>query len=113
MEAGHVTYKISDDPSALAAGFDYQPRPRIVFGAGTADRAGELALSLGAKNVLLVTDRGLVAAGHAHCVQQNLQAAGLKVTIFDHAAENPTTACVDKCLKAAQAAAIDTIIGLG
>jgi len=100
-------------PGDTVAPFDYQPRPRIVFGAGTVARAGELARELGAKKVLLVTDRGLVAAGHAPRVQDHLQAAGLKVAMFDHAAENPTTVCVDKCLKVARAAAVDTIVGLG
>jgi alcohol dehydrogenase len=114
MEDGLVVSQTPSHDSAEAIGsFDYQPRPRLVFGAGTVNRAGELARELGANNVLLVTDRGLVAAGHAQSVQGHLQSAGLKVTIFDHAAENPTTVCVDKCLKIAQAAGIDTIVGLG
>ena len=45
--------------------FDHQPRTRVVFGADSIDRAGELARELGAKKVLLVTDPGIVAAGHA------------------------------------------------
>ena len=93
--------------------FDFQPRPRIVFGVDAVHKAGELARELGARNVLLVTDRGLVAAGHAKHVQQILESADLRVTVFDHAIENPTTACVDKCLKVARAAAVDTIIALG
>src|SRR3954469_13766246 len=113
MEARGVTHRTAKDPLARVVPFDYQPRPRIVFGEGAAERAGELSLGLGAKNVLLVTDRGLVAAGHAQRISDNLQSAGLKVSIFDHAAENPTTACVDKCLKVAQTAAIDAIVALG
>jgi len=107
-----MSHKLSDDSTGVAS-FDYQPRPRIVFGPGVVDRTGELARGLGAKSVLLVTDRGLVSAGHARRVQENLEASGLNVAIFDHAAENPTTACVDKCLKVAQAVGIDTIVGLG
>ena len=108
----HHSAPDASDPS-LSLPFDFQPRPRIVFGADSVERVGELAKSLGAQNVLLVTDPGLVAAGHVKRVQKNLEAEGLRVTTFDHAAENPTTACVDKCLKAAKAADIDTIIGLG
>src|SRR6266850_4723753 len=108
----HHSAPDASDPS-LSLPFDFQPRPRIVFGADSVERVGELAKSLGAQNVLLVTDPGLVAAGHAKRVQKNLEAEGLRVTTFDHAAENPTTACVDKCLKTAKAADIDTIIGLG
>jgi alcohol dehydrogenase len=77
------------------------------------DRVGELARELGAKKVLLVTDPGIVAAGHADRAQRSLQAAGLQIAIFDRAKENPTTKCVDDCLAVARAASIDTIIGLG
>jgi alcohol dehydrogenase len=95
------------------AGFDYQPRTRIVFGAKSVERLGELAGELGARKVLLVTDHGLVAAGHAGHVRSLLEAAGFSVTVFDKALENPTTRCVDQCVTVAKNAAVDTIIGLG
>jgi alcohol dehydrogenase len=104
---------VTDSTAQDLLAFDFQPRPRIVFGAGEVDRVGELARELGAKKILLVTDRGLVAAGHAGRVCKHLESAGLQVTVFDHAAENPTTGCVDKCLAAARAGGIDTIVGLG
>jgi len=100
------------DLQALAA-FDHQPRTRVVFGVNAVDRAGELACELGAKKVLLVTDPGIVAAGHAERVHRNLEAAGLQVTVFDRARENPTTRCVDDCVALARAAGIDTLVGLG
>jgi len=84
-----------------------------VFGAGSVDRAGELARESGARHVLLVTDAGIVAAGHAAHVQRSLEAAHLRATLFDRARENPTTRCVDDCVAAAKAAGIDTIVGLG
>ncbi|MBI3853080.1 MAG: iron-containing alcohol dehydrogenase [Verrucomicrobia bacterium] len=93
--------------------FDHQPRTRLVFGVNSVARVGELARGLGAKRVLLVTDPGIVAAGHAGRVHRFLRAAGLKVTIFDEARENPTTACVDNCTAVARNAGIDTIVGLG
>src|SRR5437660_2546041 len=92
--------------------FDYQPRTRLVFGVDSVDRVGELAREIGAKKVLLVTDPGIVAAGHAERVEQRLVSAGLEMTVFDRARENPTTRCVDDCVTAAKAQAIDTIIGL-
>ena len=93
--------------------FDHRPRTRVVFGVNTVERAGELALELGAKKVLLVTDQGIVAAGHVERVHRNLKAAGLIVTVFDRARENPTTRCVDDCVALARAEGIDTLIGLG
>jgi len=93
--------------------FDHEPRTRLVFGAASIERLGELARELGAKRVLLVTDPGIVAAGHAEHVCRNLEAAGLKTTVFDRALENPTTVCVDSCLAVAKETGPDTIIGLG
>ncbi len=93
--------------------FDYQLRTRLVFGVNSLDRLGELARDIGARRALLVTDAGLVAAGHVERALRNLEAARLRVTLFDEAKENPTTRCVDACVAKAKAAAIDTIIGLG
>jgi alcohol dehydrogenase len=99
-------------PSGLRT-FEFQSRTRVVQGAGCVERVGELARELGARHALLVTDAGLVAAGHAARVQRPLEAAGLRVTVFDRAKENPTTRCVDDCVAVARAAGIDLIIGLG
>lgn len=93
--------------------FDFQPRTRLVFGANSVERSGELARDIGAQRVLLVTDPGIVAAGHAERVRRCLEAAGLRVSVFDKVRENPTTECVDTCTAVAKAAGIDTIIGLG
>ncbi|PYI89611.1 MAG: alcohol dehydrogenase, partial [Verrucomicrobia bacterium] len=95
------------------ASFDAQPRTRIVFGLNSIERVGELARELSAKRVLVVTDPGIVTAGHSLRVEHILQAAGLGVVVFDAVRENPTTRCVDQCLKVARSAGIDTIIGLG
>ena len=96
----------------MPTGFDFQPRTRIVFGAAVVDRLGELARTIGT-NALLVTDPGLVAAGHVERVRRGLDAAGVSVTIFDRVRENPTTREVDQCLEVARAVRPELIIGLG
>src|SRR5258708_964149 len=93
--------------------FDHQPRTRLVFGVNSLERAGELAREIGARKVLLVTDPGILAAGHVERVRRSLEAAGLDIAIFDRARENPTTKCVDDCVAVAKSAGIDTILGLG
>ena len=99
-------------PDSLPS-FDYQPRTRIVFGLNSVERVGELARGLGAKVVLVVTDPGIVTAGHADRVEHILQSCGLGVLVFDAVHENPTTRDVEKCLAVAKSAGIDTIVGLG
>ena len=96
-----------------ATGFDHQPRTRLVFGTDTLERVGELARDLGGRHVLLVTDKGLAAAGHPSRAVSFLEAAGLHVTIYDEVRENPTTVDVDRCVEVARAAGIDLIVGLG
>jgi alcohol dehydrogenase len=98
--------------SALTS-FDYQPRTRIVFGVKSVERVGELAKSLAARRVLLVTDAGIVSAGHAGRVRRSLEEQSITVTCFQEVEENPGTRCIDKCVGVARRFAIDTIIGLG
>ena len=95
------------------APIDFPSYTKLVFGAGSVARVGEFGRETGAKKVLLVTDAGIVAAGHAGRVQSFLEAAGLRVTLFDKARENPTTKCVDDCVAVAKAAGVDGIVGLG
>ena len=93
--------------------FDSQPRTRLFFGNDSVAQVGQLACELGARRVLVVTDAGIVAAGHAQRIEHLLQKAGLGVVVFDKVRENPTTRDVDHCLKVARAATIDLIVGLG
>ncbi|MCW8132471.1 MAG: iron-containing alcohol dehydrogenase [Planctomycetota bacterium] len=93
--------------------FDYQPRTRVVFGPGTVQRVGELARELNATRALLVTDPGIVAAGHADRVKGGLQAAGISVLVYDQVKENPTTREVDDCLAFLNGQKTDLIVGLG
>jgi alcohol dehydrogenase len=96
-----------------AATFDYRPRTRIVFGVNAVERVGELAKELQGNTVLLVTDPGIVKAGHAERLTGLLRSAGLTVVSFDEVEENPSTTCVDKCVAVARSAPINLIIGLG
>jgi alcohol dehydrogenase len=105
--------QISDTAGKPLWDFDYQPRTRIVFGINVVERAGALANEISAKKILLVTDPGIVAAGHTARVRGILESAGLEVTFYDKARENPTTECVNSCVAVAKAAGIDTIVGLG
>lgn len=93
--------------------FDYQPRTRLVCGAGSVSRLGELARELGANRVLLVTDPGIVAAGHAGRAADTLRSSGLEVTVFDAVRENPDASDVENCLAVARASGADLLVGLG
>jgi alcohol dehydrogenase len=99
--------------TTLLQSFDHSLRTRIVFGANSVERVGEFARELAATKVLLVTDAGIVAAGHARRVAALLEAGRLAVVLFDRVIENPTTATVEECHAVGRAAGIDLVIGLG
>ena len=100
------------DIDALAA-FDFDPRTRVVFGAGTATRLGELARDLGGSRVLVVTDDGIERAGHMAKAVASLREAGLDVIVFKDVHPNPTTDDVDRGLAVAKAERIDFLVAVG
>jgi alcohol dehydrogenase len=100
-------------PPPSLPGFDFRPRTRVVFGTDTLERVGELARDLGAKRALLVTDAGIVKAGHAGRAVGFIAAAGLQVEVYDTTHENPTTHDVKRCVEVARRSQTDVLIGLG
>ncbi|WP_145222688.1 iron-containing alcohol dehydrogenase [Planctomycetes bacterium TBK1r] len=93
--------------------FDATTRTRIVFGQGVFSRIGELAAGFRPKCVLVVSDSGLVDAGHFGHAVDYLHAAGLHVESFHDFAENPTCAMVDAGVAKAAEVKPDLLIGLG
>ena len=93
--------------------FDFDMRTRIVFGPGRLGELGILSKQLGASRVLLVSDPGIVAAGHAARAIESLQREQLTVRLFDQVDENPTTAHVADGVAAAVEFSPDLIVGFG
>src|SRR5262245_8128123 len=93
--------------------FEFQPRTRVVFGAGAIAQLGELGHELGFKRTLLVADRGLVDSGHVAESLPPLQAAGIEVVEFHDFAVNPDTAMVEAGAKFAAPLGVDSLIALG
>ena len=86
---------------------------RVVFGSGKLSEIGSIARDEGASRVLLVSDPGIVRAGHVDRAAASIRDAGLVVTVFDGVAENPTTEHVAAGVAAAKVAGIDFLVGLG
>lgn len=93
--------------------FDFQPRTRVIFGAGTIERLGELARELNFRRTLLVADHGLVASGHVDEALSPLRTAGIEVLAFHDFEANPDTRMIEKGRAFAAPLGIDSIIGLG
>lgn len=93
--------------------FDFFPRTRIVFGPDRVEALGELAAGLNAKRALVVSDPGVIEAGHSQRGIDSLKAAGLSTFLFDRVHENPTTADVDAGVAFARDCQPDLLVGLG
>src|ERR1044071_2623200 len=93
--------------------FDFQPRTRLIFGAGVVERLGELVRELNFKRTLLVADHGLVASGHVDEAVMPLQKAGVEVFRFHDFEVNPDTRMIEAGTSFVSTLNIDSIIGLG
>lgn len=102
--------KIIDHQSSI---IDFDPTTRVVFGFGTLEKLGALARELGCKRALIVSDAGIVAAGHVKKAEEFLHAASVTAAVFDGVAENPTTRHVENGVVFAKDFKPDVIIGLG
>ena len=93
--------------------FDFQLRTRIVFGPDKIDLLGELASELGARRALMISDPGVIAAGHVERGLAALRRAGIETHIFDGVRENPTTEEVDAGVALARRYDPELLIGFG
>lgn len=93
--------------------FDFQPRTRVVFGAGVIERLGELARELNFKRALLVADHGMVASGHVDEAVGPLEKAGVEVFRYHDFEVNPDTRMVENGTAFVSPLNVDSIIGLG
>ena len=100
--------------------FDFHLRTRMVRGAGAVSQLGELAAEVltqvasdSERRVLVVSDPGIVAAGHVQKGIDSLSAVGLETHLFDGAQENPTTDNIEQGLAIANEFKPNLIVGLG
>jgi alcohol dehydrogenase class IV len=87
--------------------------PQLLVGSGAVARVGEKVRELGKSQALVVTDKGVVAAGLLERVLGSLEVAGVKAHIFDQTEPNPRDRTVIKAFELAKKREVDAIIGLG
>lgn len=92
---------------------DFQHQTRLVYGPNSIDRLGDLAKELGAQRAMVVSDPGVVAAGHFQRGIDALMRQGVYVEAFHGVHENPSTSDVAEGVKVAVQFKPDLLIGLG
>ena len=86
---------------------------RVLFGQGRLAEIGVATAGLGVRRPLVVSDKGLRAAGHPTAAEAALVAAGLETTSWEGVAENPTAADVGRGAEAAAAHRADCLVAIG
>lgn len=87
--------------------------PEVIFGKNTIKQAGEACLRLGAKKVLIVSDKGVADAGWLERVISICKECGLPFAAYIDISENPKDVDVVKGCQAYLENECDAIIGLG
>ena len=82
--------------------FIFNTSASVIFGAGEVEKMGARATACLGRDILFVTDQGVMKAGLANPALAALQAAGCTVTIFDAVIADPPEAIVLQCAAMAQ-----------
>jgi alcohol dehydrogenase class IV len=91
----------------------FQTTPRILMGPGTLAQTAAEVHRLKARNVLIVTDKGLIAAGLASRLEAVLTGAGIAWSRFDAVEPDPRFEIAVQAAEMAKKEKADLVIGLG
>lgn len=86
---------------------------RIEFGEGVIGKAGSEAKALGATKVMLVADKGVIAAGLTRAVEESLKSEGIPYVVFDHIVPNPRDIHCHEGYDLAKAEGVDVLVSVG
>lgn len=87
--------------------------PEVIFGNGSIKYLASCALRLGAKRVLLVSDKGLEKSGWVDIIRGILESARLDCIYFDELTANPRDSQIQQGARLYRENQADVIIGLG
>lgn len=93
--------------------FTTRPSPRLVGGQGALRQLADCVKEIGGSHVLMVTDAGIVAAGHVERATRLLTEAGIAYTVYDGTHENPEEKDIGAAAAFARAVEVDCIVGFG
>ena len=91
----------------------FRTTPRIVIGPGALKQLADEVSALKAKKVLIVTDKGLIAAGLIEQARAILQQANIQHAVFDKVEADPRFEIAEDCVKAIHSEKVDLVIGIG
>lgn len=93
--------------------YEFFVKSDIIFGCGSIASLTDVLKQYNAKNVMVVYDAGVKAAGISEKVLAQVEAGGFNTVIFDGVIPNPTNEVVEEAAKIAQEADIDVFVAVG
>lgn len=93
--------------------FEFILPTHIKFGEGVSQNIANEIKALGHKKPMVVTDKGLLAAGIAGKITDCLEAAGIEYCMFDEIEPNPRDTTVERGYALAKAEEADMMVAIG
>jgi alcohol dehydrogenase len=97
----------------LLNSFSFELPTRIEYGLGSTEKLAEFVNELGARKVLLVTDRGIEASGVLSAISDQLTDAHLEFEAFSDVESNPKDHNVHAGAKMARSVQADCLVAIG
>ena len=93
--------------------YNFFVKSDIEFGRGAAEKLPEVIKANGIKNVMVIYDQGVKAAGISEKVLDQVKKADVNVTVFDKVLPNPSNELVEEAAVIAKEAKVDGFVAVG
>lgn len=93
--------------------FEFVLPTRIVYGEGSIQKLPEEIEKMNHKKPMIVTDKGLIAAGIAKKITDILESSNIEYAVFDGIQPNPRDTTVTEAAEFAKIRGIDMLIAIG
>lgn len=93
--------------------YNYYMPTRIIFETNSSSKLGELLEKENKKNVLVVTDKGVLNAGLLNPMLESLGRSNINYGVFDEVEPNPKSSTIRKGVQKLSESNFDAIIGFG
>lgn len=93
--------------------FSFRTAQAVLVEIGCSGKIADQVAALSASKVLIVTDKGIVAAGLLEAALASLRQRNVEIVLFDEVVADPPEAVVLKAAHVAQESGVDCVIGLG
>ncbi len=93
--------------------YNFFVKSNIIFGRGAEEKLTGLIQGYGLKNVMVVYDQGVKAAGISDKIMERVRQSGAGIAVFDGVIPNPTNEIVEQAAAMAKEAKVDGFVAVG